>query len=122
MESKFNVSSYEFLYTDELEKQFHELGYTDDDLLKIGRELVAHANNTPPKLKGDIIKGTGGAVKLYIAPGSATKGARNEDRLIYCFLHKKQFYYLHVYPKSEQTDLSTKEKKAITKLIKFLKE
>ncbi len=120
--NEFKITDYNFYYTDELEQLFFNLGYTREDLTKIARELVANIKNSPPTLKGDIIKGTGGAVKLYIAPANATKGARNEDRLIYCFLHKKDFYFLHIYPKSKQTDLTQKEIKQIAKVIKLLKD
>lgn len=122
MNKKFQISHYSFWYTEDLLKEFNLLGYTQTDLEKIGKSLVETIESTPSKFKGDIIKKTGGAVKLRIAPKTSTKGARNEDRLIYFCLDKADFYFIYVYPKSEQTNLSKAETDAIANLIKNIKE
>ncbi|MGO2100208.1 hypothetical protein [Vagococcus salmoninarum] len=121
MQNKLKVNTYNFWYSDYLLKDFINLGYTEDDLKAIAEDLTAYLANTPPKIKGDVIPKTSGAVKLRMAPKSSTKGARDEDRLIYYCHDKSDFYFIYVYAKSEKIDLNSAEIKALVKFIKQVK-
>lgn len=118
---RFILEKFELWYTDYIEQELIELGYTQQDIESLARELVNYANSTPPTLKGDVIKKSGGAVKLRLAPKRAKKGARNEDRLVYCSLEKKRFIFLAIYSKSEKENLSARDVTLLAEAIKQLK-
>ncbi len=65
---------------------------------------------------GDVIKGTGGLRKLRFA--AKGKGKRGGVRVIYYYLETKAIILLLlIYGKNYQDDLSTEEKKLLTKLV-----
>ncbi|MCC8126618.1 MAG: type II toxin-antitoxin system RelE/ParE family toxin [Clostridiales bacterium] len=95
--------------------KWHSLGLTDDDLCTLEEILLKD-----PKT-GDVISGTGGIRKIRI-PFMDT-GKRSGGRVIYVDIEIKEcIYFLNVYIKSEQTDLTEKEKKLLKKLVEVLKE
>jgi mRNA-degrading endonuclease RelE of RelBE toxin-antitoxin system len=64
---------------------------------------------------GDIIPGTGGAYKIRM---SATgTGKRGGYRLIYYFFHENEIYFLKIYHKAIQENISESERKQIQQLI-----
>ena len=67
-------------------------------------------------IPGDIIQGTGGAIKLrWSLPN---KGKRGGIRVIYIDLIKfEKVYFLTCYPKSKQDNLSANEKSAIKGIV-----
>lgn len=113
---------YEFYYSEYIEEELKELGYKDSDINRLARQLVNHVEATPSRLKGDVIKKTGGAVKLRISPKESVKGVQGEDRIIYCYLNKSKFFFLAVYVKSEKTDLTNEEIKDIRNAVIALKK
>lgn len=65
---------------------------------------------------GDVIKGTSGARKIRFAMGG--KGKRGGGRAIYvAIVEEDRAYMLLAYPKSEQEDLSSADRKAIKAFI-----
>ncbi|MGF6393226.1 type II toxin-antitoxin system RelE/ParE family toxin [Pseudomonas plecoglossicida] len=65
---------------------------------------------------GDLIEGTGGLRKIRVA--ARGHGTRGGARVIYyCFVHASQIAMLYIYPKNEQTDLSTEQRKALKSII-----
>ena len=105
----------EFIETTIFTKQWHELNLTDEDLRGLQNYLLQNPN------AGDIIKGTGGAVKLrWVLPG---KGKRGGTRIIFVdFIHLEHLYFLTCYPKKEKIELSPDEKKEIKNVINRLHE
>ena len=105
----------EFIETRVFEKRWKELNLTDEDL----RQLQNYIMKNPEA--GDIIKESGGAVKLrWALPG---KGKRGGIRVIYIdFIRLEQLYFLTCYPKSEKTDLSPGEKAIIKQVIRRITE
>ena len=69
---------------------------------------------------GDMIIGSGGAVKLRFAlPG---KGKSGGLRIIYIDVaHKEKVYLLLCYSKSDQDDLTNEQKQQLKPLIKTLR-
>ena len=69
---------------------------------------------------GDIIIGTGGAIKLrHALPG---KGKSGGIRVIYTDItHKSKIYLLLCYGKGEQDNLTDTQKKQLESLIKMIK-
>lgn len=112
---RYEIEDYIITYNNSLADVFSNLGYCIKDLEDLGFELIAYLNNTPPKLKGDIIKESGGAIKVRVSKRNSTRG--NEDRLIYTILAGKYIILMDVYSKSRKKDLSKKEIKEINKLI-----
>ncbi|MCG8293912.1 type II toxin-antitoxin system RelE/ParE family toxin [Pseudomonas entomophila] len=65
---------------------------------------------------GDLIEGTGGLRKLRIAANG--HGKRGGARVIYYhFNAAAQIAMLYIYPKNEQQDLSTAQRKALKAII-----
>jgi len=65
---------------------------------------------------GDLIEGTGGLRKVRVA--AKGHGARGGARVIYYhFTRASQVAMLYIYPKNEQTDLSTDQRKALKSII-----
>lgn len=65
---------------------------------------------------GDLIEGTGGLRKLRIAANG--HGKRGGARVIYYhFTSNSQIAMLYIFPKNEQSDLSTEQRKALKNII-----
>lgn len=95
--------------------KWNSLGLTDEDLRTLENILLKN-----PKI-GDVILGTGGIRKLRIPLDNI--GKRSGGRVIYVDIEVKEcIYLLNVYTKNEKTDLTSKEKKMLKKLVNVLKE
>lgn len=98
-------------------KKWHSLGLTDNNLKDLQNELLKN-----PKA-GDVIKGTGGLRKIRIPMENKGKGIRGGARVIYVDIELKEtIYFVNVYAKDEQDDLTEEEKKAFKAVVKILKE
>lgn len=96
-------------------KKWKELGLTDNDL----RELQNILLNDPKT--GKVIQGTGGLRKIRIPMENREKSGGS--RVIYVDIELKEtIYFINVYSKNEQDDLTEDEKKAFKTVIKILKE
>lgn len=87
----------------------------DDDAYRIfQRELEKNPE------KGDLIKGAGGVRKVRIrVPGRGKSGGA---RVIYLYLENHALiYFLLIYTKKEQADLSSEEKKAVSSVVEEIK-
>ena len=92
------------------------MGLTDDDL----RELENYLLNYPGI--GDIIPGTGGAIKVRWALKGNEKGKSGGARIIYVDLIRKEHLHLiWCYPKGEHENLTEEQKKKIRQLTRALK-
>ena len=96
-------------------RKWKELGLNDDDLRRLENELLEN-----PKA-GDAIQGTGGIRKIRIPIENS--GKRGGGRVIYVDVELKEtIYFINVYAKNEQDDLTEDEKKAFKAIVKILKE
>ena len=97
-------------------KKWQELGLTDEEL----RELENILLNNPKA--GDAIQGTGGLRKIRVSMKNKGKGKRGGSRVIYVDIEVKEIiYFINVYTKNEQEDLTEDEKKAFKAMVKILK-
>lgn len=104
-----------FIETDSFTKKWKHIGLTDDDLIVLQNLLLKD-----PKI-GDVIPGASGIRKVRIPVDEI--GKRSGGRVIYIDIEvKESIYLLDVYAKNEQTNLSEKEKKLLSKLVERLKE
>ena len=106
----------EFIRTSYFDKYWHAMKLHDDDL----RELEIFLMENPGS--GDVIQGTGGAVKLRWALSGNEKGKRGGIRVIYIdLLHKEHTHLLLCYPKNKQETLNEAQRKQIKQLTTILK-
>jgi hypothetical protein len=69
---------------------------------------------------GDLIKGTGGLRKIRFADKRRGKGKRGGLRVIYyVWIGGSQFWMFTVYDKDEMSDLSSDERKMLSKMLEF---
>ena len=101
----------EFIMTKIFDKRWLELGLTDDDLRKLEIYLLENPG------AGDIIQGTGGAIKLrWLLPGTGKSGG---TRIIYIDLIKTEHvHFITCYPKSKKDSLTDNEKAIIKETVK----
>jgi hypothetical protein len=101
----------EFIATKIFDKRWAEMGLTDDDK----RELEHFIMKNPSA--GDIIQGTGGAIKLrWNLPGTGKSGGA---RVIFVDLIKSEhIYFVTCYPKQKKETLTDSEKSAIKEVVK----
>lgn len=82
----------------------------DESFVKLQQELVRAPSS------GDVIEGTGGIRKIRVA--AKGHGKRGGARVIYYhFVSASQIALLLIYPKNEQHDLTTDERKALKAVI-----
>ncbi len=91
-------------------------GYLDDDeyrLLQI--HLIEHPDT------GAVIRGSGGVCKMRWRAGG--KGKSGGVRVIYYWVTaEQQIFFLTLYGKGEQEDLSAQDLKRVVKLLEELKD
>lgn len=106
-----------FVETPLFTRKWHELELTDYDLRALEAILLEN-----PK-QDDTISHTGGLRKIRIPMESRRKGKRGGARVLYVDAElKEKIHFVNVYSKDEKDDLTPAEKKAISVLIKILKE
>jgi len=100
-----------FVTTSVFNKRWEELGLADDDL----RELEIYLMENPSS--GDVIRGTGGAIKLrWRLPNM---GKSSGIRIIYIdIIIAKQVHLLTCYSKSKKDNLTESEKQSIKTIAK----
>lgn len=84
---------------------------SDAEYLELQAALILQ-----PEL-GELIPNTGGIRKVRWRETGRGKGKRGGVRVIYGHTAGSLIYFLHIYSKSEQADLSEDEKKALRKLV-----
>ena len=73
-------------------------------------------------LAGDVIPGTGGVRKLRFADPRRGKGKRGGLRNLFLDLPRRGItYLLYLYGKDEAADISAKQKKQISALVRIIK-
>jgi len=88
-------------------------GYVDDEQF---RQLQIDLLSDPEC--GDVIVGTGGLRKMRFADAPRGKGKRGGLRIVYFWwVRGAQFWLFTIYDKNEMEDLSTREKKALKRML-----
>ena len=104
-----------FIQTTEFEKNWKELGFTDDDLRRLELEILKN-----PKI-GAVIQGTGGLRKMRFAFEGA--GKSGSARVCYVdFVIHEAVHLITVYSKNKKDNLSKTERNEIKRLIEALKD
>ena len=85
---------------------------SDESYRELQNSLVADPDT------GDLMPGTGGFRKIRWRDARRGKGRRGGLRVIYYhFAHGEQIWLMAIYGKNEASDLTAKEKKALTAAI-----
>jgi hypothetical protein len=104
----------EFVTTKVFDRQWADLGLTDEDLISLEKTLLDDPKQAP------VIQGTGGVRKIRFALRG--KGKSGGIRVLYIDLENVRIIYLLLaYPKSEKADLTEDEKRAVKDLVTTLK-
>ena len=105
----------EFVITREFDKNWKDMGLTDDDLKILQQELILNPQ------KGDVIQGTGGLRKLRIA--FENRGKSGSGRVCYVdFTVYEKIYLITAYPKNEKDNLTKEERNELRQLMDILKK
>ncbi|RPI00599.1 MAG: type II toxin-antitoxin system RelE/ParE family toxin [Calditrichaeota bacterium] len=100
-----------FIETPEFVTKFDKIA-SDVEMLELQYELLKNP------FKGDILKGTGGARKIRMKISG--RGKRGGARVIYYYVDLQgEIWFLDIYSKSMQSDISEIQKK---RLYDFIKE
>lgn len=104
-----------FIQTSTFEKQWDEIGLTDEDLCRLELEIMSN-----PQI-GDVIPGTGKLRKMRFAVGN--KGKRGSTRVCYVdFVIIDTIYLFSIYEKNKKENLSKEERNNIKKMIDRLEK
>ncbi len=104
-----------FIQTHEFSKRWDELGFDDDDLMRLENDIMSDPEKYP------IIKGTGGLRKARFA--FKNRGKSGSVRVCYVdFLLAETVYLVTVYEKKEKSNLSDREKNDMKNTIEELRE
>lgn len=102
-----------FILGTSFEKAWKSLGFVDDDLRRLQKELLQN-----PKT-GDVIRGTGRLRKMRFA--FEHRGKSGSTRVCYVdFEIKEVIYLLAVFAKNEQENLTKEERNILKKKIDIL--
>lgn len=97
------------------DKQWREMGLTDDDLQALQVELLKN-----PQL-GKVIKGTGKLRKMRFA--FPNQGKSGSARILYVdFVLAESIYFIFAYSKNEKANLTDEERNNIKKMILHLEQ
>lgn len=104
-----------FIQTDEFYNNWQELGFTEDDLIRLEIEIMRDPKKAP------VIPGTGSLRKMRFA--MKDKGKSGSARVCYVdFVVHETIYLITAYGKNEKENLSKAECNAIKKLISSLEK
>ena len=107
--NKEEISRY-FIETPFFTKRWNDLGFNDEDLLKLQIELIEK-----PK-SGRIVSGTGGLRKMRYA--FKNRGKSGSVRVCYIdFETYSLFYLIDAYSKNEKDNLSKEERNELKRII-----
>ena len=94
---------------------WNRLGLTDDDLRALETLVMEHPE------AGKVIRGTGGLRKIRFAPPSWNTGKSGATRVCYAhFATVDAAYFLAVYPKNVQDNLTARQKAVFKKLVEAI--
>lgn len=108
-----NEMSREFIALPSFLAKWRKIGFTDDDMIRLERELCAN-----PKV-GAVLRGTNGARKMRFS--FLNQGKSGSARVIYVdFEVSQRLYFVNVFAKSEQENISAEERNELKKVVELL--
>ena len=100
----------EIVYLPPFDKNWNKLNLTDKELIELENMVI---NN--PQI-GNVIEGTGGLRKMRFA--LPNRGKSGSVRILYVdFVQFEQLYFVNVYAKNEQENISDTDKKLYKQII-----
>ncbi|MCI1974506.1 MAG: type II toxin-antitoxin system RelE/ParE family toxin [Limosilactobacillus sp.] len=113
-----------FVFSRAFMEEWFSCGLTKENRQELIDNISYYLSNAPDnnhgkKFPGEIIEGTGGAIKYRFTPEDYHKGKSGSFRTIY-FVYDvsiNHLFFLTVYPKNRKASLSKREKHAIKKFI-----
>jgi len=110
----YEAIDFRFIESDVFCKEWKKLGYGEEDFGKLTDYMMDHPGG------GNMISGTGGVMKLRW-PAPVHRGKRGGSRVIYYARNQHLVvYFLMVYSKTDQTDLTEAQKKLLKIYVKNL--
>ncbi|MFT8402017.1 MAG: type II toxin-antitoxin system RelE/ParE family toxin [Lentilactobacillus diolivorans] len=82
----------------------------------------APINSRTNGFPGNLIPGTGGAIKLRFEQEDSNRGKSGSYRIIYITLVQRNIYFLTAYAKKDQANLTNAQKQRIKKTIQHLRQ
>lgn len=115
-----------FIYSKAFRAKWKKAGLEDEDYLDLETVISNYVQKTPDNTSGqpfpgNIIKNSGGAIKLRYAPQMENKGKSGSLRIIYFVYMENSLFFLDVYSKNQKENLTDKEKKDIKNTIRDMK-
>lgn len=108
-----NAMSREFIALPSFLVKWFRIGFTEDDMIRLEKELVAN-----PKV-GAVLRGTGGARKMRFS--FPNRGKSGSARVIYVdFEVSQRLYFVDVFAKSEQENITAEERNELKTLVETL--
>lgn len=106
---------YSFAFLDKFKKDYKEAKKKNSTFDTDFEEFLKTFEHT----KGDVVSGTNGAQKIRMA--RANKGKSAGYRVYYFFVLREKIYLLRLFSKSEQEELSIKEKIQMAEIIQAIR-
>jgi mRNA-degrading endonuclease RelE of RelBE toxin-antitoxin system len=121
------ATRYQFIRSRKFQEHWSNLGLSDDEYKDLTTTLTEYFRNPPANnfgrpFPGNVIEGTGGAVKYRYAIEASNEGKSGSYRVIYLIIAKDAVYFIDVYGKHTQETLSRRDKNAIRKLSRELRQ
>ena len=106
----------EFIFTRIFDKKVKEYKLTEYDIRKIELEIMQNSKI------GAVIQGTGGIRKFRFSSNHSTKGKSSGYRIFYLDIEEvKKVAIITMIKKSDEENISDKEKESLKKLVEKLK-
>lgn len=114
----------EFVYTKIFNEIWNGYNLTDKDKKAFEKKVKDYEKNNsdPSNPLGDIIQGTGGAIKIRFNSSTDNVGKSGSYRIIYCKYGRRVYAMILIYKKSDKASLNDKEKSMIKNRIRELKD
>lgn len=115
-----------FYYSNSFNKAWKKAGLTEVDKKDMEKKFYDFASKQEDHLGksflGNMIQGTGGAIKYRFSREDSNKGKSGSERVIYLILSGTSYYFIDVYAKNEKDSLNDKEKSVLKNLAIQLKK
>ncbi|MFS7198835.1 hypothetical protein AB6834_00340 [Carnobacterium divergens] len=115
-------------FSTHFKKMWFNCGLDEMDLADLEKNIIEfeHWRESKDQVLGDLIAGTGGAIKLRFTSSKSKKGKSGSERAIYCAFdvngNIREYNFILCYAKNSKETLTSKEKKALKNVVKELKK
>ncbi|MGF2384907.1 type II toxin-antitoxin system RelE/ParE family toxin [Lentilactobacillus otakiensis] len=115
-----------FVFPKSFNRKWRKLGFGYDDkenLKRLISEYVRHAveDERSFKFPGDLVSGTGGAIKMRFDSERSDQGKSGSYRIIYFVMVENEIRFLKIYAKKDEANSSDEDRNLIHKYIKNMR-